>query len=144
MKAISIRQPWASLIINGYKHIENRNWSTNYRGPVLIHASKATDKEAARDVEIGIHPVTGDRFSFGGMDFPSGGIIGRAAIIDCIDQSDDPYFVGPFGFVLDDVQSLPFQPCRGMLGFFTPGADWTPPDYLDGRGPMSDAERMGA
>lgn len=41
MKALSIRQPWAWLIANGYKDIENRSWRTNYRGPVLIHASAA-------------------------------------------------------------------------------------------------------
>ncbi|WP_229215634.1 ASCH domain-containing protein [Duganella sp. CY15W] len=40
MKALSIRQPWAWLIVNGYKDIENRSWSTNVRGKVLVHASK--------------------------------------------------------------------------------------------------------
>jgi hypothetical protein len=39
MKIISIRQPWADLIVNGSKNIENRSWPTSYRGPVLIHAS---------------------------------------------------------------------------------------------------------
>ncbi|WP_245839042.1 ASCH domain-containing protein [Yersinia kristensenii] len=41
MKALSIRQPWAWLIVNGYKDIENRTWNTKCRGPVLIHASTA-------------------------------------------------------------------------------------------------------
>lgn len=40
MKALSIRQPWAHLIIHG-KPIENRSWSTTYRGPLLLHAAKA-------------------------------------------------------------------------------------------------------
>jgi hypothetical protein len=40
MKALSIRQPWAWLIVNGYKDIENRSWATKFRGPVLIHAAK--------------------------------------------------------------------------------------------------------
>lgn len=39
MKAISIKQPWASLIVKGIKDIENRTWATKYRGRVLIHAS---------------------------------------------------------------------------------------------------------
>lgn len=39
IKAISIKQPWASLIAWGYKTIEWRSWATNYRGPLLIHAS---------------------------------------------------------------------------------------------------------
>jgi hypothetical protein len=142
MRALSIQQPWASLIINGYKRVENRSWPTRLRGWFLIHAGKTVDKEAMRDVHLGIHPVTGARFSFAGMDFPTGGIIGKARLIRCVDESDDPFFVGPFGFVLDDVMPLPFQPCRGMLGFFNPGAGWSPPDYLDGRGPMTDMDRL--
>lgn len=38
MKALTIKEPWASLIINGYKKYEFRSWKTNYRGKVLIHA----------------------------------------------------------------------------------------------------------
>lgn len=40
MKAISINQPWAWCIVNGYKPIENRDWATQFRGTVLIHAGK--------------------------------------------------------------------------------------------------------
>jgi hypothetical protein len=40
MKAISIREPWASLIHSGKKTIETRTWKTNYRGPLLLCASK--------------------------------------------------------------------------------------------------------
>lgn len=39
MKALSILQPWASLIVLGHKRIETRSWNTKYRGPLLIHAS---------------------------------------------------------------------------------------------------------
>ena len=42
MKALTIRQPWASLIAAGVKTIETRSWSTKYRGPLAIHAGKAT------------------------------------------------------------------------------------------------------
>lgn len=41
MKAISLLQPWATLVIEGHKKIETRNWSTSYRGPLLIHAGKS-------------------------------------------------------------------------------------------------------
>ncbi len=41
LKAISIRQPWAWLIVNGYKDVENRIWVANLRGPVLIHAGQS-------------------------------------------------------------------------------------------------------
>jgi hypothetical protein len=37
MKVISIRQPWAELIVRGKKDIENRTWNTCYRGPLAIH-----------------------------------------------------------------------------------------------------------
>jgi hypothetical protein len=40
MKAITISQPFASLIASGEKWVENRHWSTNYRGPLAIHAGK--------------------------------------------------------------------------------------------------------
>lgn len=39
MKVLSIRQPWASLIVKGCKDVENRTWKTDYRGPIAIHAS---------------------------------------------------------------------------------------------------------
>jgi hypothetical protein len=43
MKAISIREPWASLIHTGKKTIETRTWKTDYRGPLLLCASKKPD-----------------------------------------------------------------------------------------------------
>lgn len=43
MKALSLWQPWATLIAVGAKTFETRSWSTDYRGPLLIHASKNTD-----------------------------------------------------------------------------------------------------
>jgi hypothetical protein len=49
MKILSIRQPWAYLITRGSKNIENRSWPTNYRGPVLIHASLKIDKQPCVD-----------------------------------------------------------------------------------------------
>ena len=46
MKCLSIIQPWASAIFLGYKTIETRSWETEYRGPLLIHASKTFGKFA--------------------------------------------------------------------------------------------------
>ena len=45
MKALSIRQPWATLILHGQKDIENRSWATRQRGQVLIHASKGMTRD---------------------------------------------------------------------------------------------------
>ncbi len=48
MKAITILQPWASLIACGAKKIETRGWATKYRGPIAIHAAKDRDKKGER------------------------------------------------------------------------------------------------
>ena len=49
MKALSIRQPWAWLILHGGKDIENRDWATRFRGRVLIHASKGVTQDEWSD-----------------------------------------------------------------------------------------------
>jgi hypothetical protein len=46
MKALSLTQPWASLVAIGAKRIETRSWGTRYRGPLAIHASKGFPKWA--------------------------------------------------------------------------------------------------
>jgi hypothetical protein len=120
---LSIRQPWAWLIINGGKDIENRTWPTKVRGRVLIHASKAVTKaewsEAWERVRV-VCPETwekGRREIKAGM-IERGGIIGSVEIVDCVDRSESPWFFGKHGFVLRDPQVLPFHPCKGRLGFF--------------------------
>ena len=45
MKCLTIKQPWASLIIDGYKKYEFRSWKTNYRGKIFIHAGKNLEKD---------------------------------------------------------------------------------------------------
>jgi hypothetical protein len=66
MKILSIRQPWAYLITRGSKNIENRSWPTNYRGPVLIHASLKVDKQSC--VDHGLDPTK----------LETGGVVGMA------------------------------------------------------------------
>lgn len=139
--ALSIREPWAGLVALGLKRIENRNWPTKYRGPFLIHAGKALDIDADWSIKQALHPVAGSTF----LTSPAqrevmalrGGIIGMAEIVDCVQGSGDPFFVGDYGFVIENARLLPFQPCRGLLGFFTPGAEWSPPNYLDGGGDLA-------
>ena len=48
MKALTIKEPWATLIIEGYKEYEFRSWKTNYRGKILIHAGKSIEKDRAK------------------------------------------------------------------------------------------------
>lgn len=116
MKALSIRQPWAWLIVNGHKDIENRSWLTHYRGPLLVHASKGM----TRDEYI----IAGTIAHQNGVKIPPfeelkrGGIVGRVDVVDCVDQDPSPWFFGEFGFVLKNAKPLPFQPLTGKLGFF--------------------------
>lgn len=72
MKVLSIREPWASIIINGYKEYEFRSWKTNYRGKILIHASKNIEKENV------------ERFKELNLNYKQGFIIVEAELVDCI------------------------------------------------------------
>lgn len=118
MKAISIRQPWAWLIVQGYKDVENRTWRTNYRGPILIHASKSLDPDLPslrrrflqRSIRLPIH-------------FHRGGIVGRARLVDCVPYHPSSWFEGPYGFVLTEAEPLTFIPLRGALYIFTVSLD---------------------
>lgn len=118
--ALSIMQPWAWLITSGVKQIENRDWRTSYRGAVAIHAGKTMDRSCLRSMLQGFHPANGNAgYSFFLPDtWQTGGIVGVAEIVDCVDQSDDPWFVGEFGFVLRNARPVNFIPVRGALGFF--------------------------
>lgn len=113
-RALSIRQPWAWLIVHGYKDVENRDWPTRVRGRVLVHAGKKLDREGYNWLRL-YHP---------GIPLPMadqlecGGIVGEATVLDCVDDHDSPWFFGRYGFVLGNARPLPFHPMPGKLGFF--------------------------
>lgn len=113
MKCLSIRQPWAYLITAGLKDIENRDWPTRLRGPVLIHAGKYRPGEAEI---IAIEEEFGIRIPRASLQY--GGVIGQATITDCVESSASRWFCGEFGFVLTGARVLPFRPLSGRLGFF--------------------------
>lgn len=119
--ALSIQQPWAWLIVNGHKAVENRTWRHSHRGPVLIHAGKVSDAWALAQLKRGVHPVTGAHGEAPALNCGvslCGGIVGMAEVVDCVERHDSPWFVGPFAFVLANARPLPFTPLRGHLGFF--------------------------
>jgi hypothetical protein len=124
MKALSIRQPWAWAIIAAGKDIENRSWPTRYRGPVLIHTSKSMTRTGYEHCLHTMHWISRRHPFPEGLTLPSfrelerGGIVGKARIVDCVSQHPSPWFFGPYGFVLADVEPVTFQPCKGALGFF--------------------------
>lgn len=142
-RAISIRQPWAWLILRD-KRIENRRWATKYRGPLLIHAAKGMARDEYDDAVAYAHDVAPDIVVPPFESLPRGGVVGRARLIDVIAphtskppanvlRPGTPYLHFPldharcehryhmpsqFGFVLADVEELPFFPMRGALQIF--------------------------
>jgi hypothetical protein len=131
MKCISVRQPYGSWLANPDKfvkanltpkRIENRNWTTNYRGPILIHASKTFEYDAI-PFWLQRFPRLGDAFSLDPKDYPLGAIIGHAKLVNVITSLEnavarDPWFCGEYGFKL--VQAGPIEPIpyRGSLMIF--------------------------
>jgi len=130
MKALSIRQPWAWLIVNGWKDVENRKWATKFRGPVFIHASKTMTKNDFAECRIFLSGFSEGWDIIGflgdGRGLERGGIIGEATLVDCVQEYESRWFVGPYGFVLSNPKPVDFVPCLGRLNFF----DVNPPDAL--------------
>lgn len=116
LPALSVRPPWSWLIVNRFKPIENRNWYTVVRGAIYIHAGKKFDHEGyvwvQRQFPHIVMPAP--------HEFQLGGIVGRARLVNCVEDHDSPWFFGRYGFVLTDAEPLPFRACRGQLGFFRP------------------------
>lgn len=84
MKALTIKEPWATLIIDGYKEYEFRSWKTNYRGKILIHAGKSLEKNQEK------------KFKEYNLKYSCGEIIGEADLVDCIRVTEefDEYLKG--------------------------------------------------
>ena len=78
MKVLTIKQPWATLIIQGDKRFEFRSWQTKYRGDLLIHAGKSIDKEAMKRLKKYLPEK-----------LPLGKIIGKVKLVDCIKMSSE-------------------------------------------------------
>jgi ASCH domain len=134
MVALSIKQPWATLIVHGLKTVEVRRWSTPRRGRILIHAALVPDERPE-----GWAHVPPELLSLAKQ---GGGIIGEADLTGCvayrhIDKFTDDqlrhlnapaWYLGPvmFGFVFANPTVLPFRKYSGWMRFFsvdqTPGA----------------------
>ncbi len=116
MKALSIRQPWAWLIIHGGKDVENRSWHTKYRGRFLVHAAKGMTSDEFTQAMLycldrGLTLPDRD-------DMQCGGIIGSVELVDSLDHSDSPWYMGEKAFLLQDPKPLSFTPLKGRLNFF--------------------------
>jgi len=119
LPVLSIRQPWAWLILHAGKDIENRCWPTRFRGRFLIHAAKGCTKNEYGDAAMFAWEATDGRGLIPPLaTLPRGGIVGVAELVDCVAASPSKWFMGEYGFVLRDVQPLEFLPVTGALGFF--------------------------
>ncbi len=77
MKALTIKEPWATLIVDGYKKYEFRSWKTNYRGKILIHAGMSLESDNLK------------RFKNYNLTCSKGAIIGEADLVDCIKVDEE-------------------------------------------------------
>lgn len=143
MKALTIKQPWASLIALGEKKIETRSWRTKYRGPILIHAGKSIEKGMFEFHFIqGVfekHQIKGDN------ELPIGSIIAKANLVDCLEmketerndvcyigkvilenglvlEGEELYFgdyeVGRFAWILENIEPIEPIPAKGQLSLW--------------------------
>ena len=117
MKAISIHQPWASLVVTGKKHIETRSWRTDCWGPLLIHASKTLDFLSD------LSPLFASGY-FKVSDLPYGAIIGKVELVGCFPIQVKPYQVWIFGYpshMPSYVVRIPPDEPELSFGDYTPG-----------------------
>jgi hypothetical protein len=103
MKALTIRQPFAHLIVTGRKRLETRKWLTSYRGPLLIHAARSVHEEPIPGVAIDLASL------------PLGAIIGMVRLSACF---------SPLELTSDVGHRLATQlltPTERSFGYFGPG-----------------------
>ena len=113
LKCLSVRQPWASLIFRSRnrKDVENRSWLTRYRGPLLIHAARAVDRDACSKLGLDSDSL------------PRGVILGVVTVADCTPPEKpcrskwaDP---SAYHWLLTDPRLLSHPiPFVGRVGFF--------------------------
>jgi uncharacterized protein (UPF0264 family) len=124
--ALSVKQPWAALLVHGRKTIEVRRWSTQRRGRILIHAGRIPDPRPE-----GWAHVTADLESATQL---RGGIVGEATLLECQTYQSRRAFTAErgahlnrphwfqepalYGFVFANARPLPFRHCPGALYFF--------------------------
>lgn len=129
MKAITLTQPWATLVCIGAKRIETRSWSTDYRGPLAIHAAKGFPGWAK---QMCFKPVFNNALEFCHPDaLPLGVVLCTVELIKVEQitmftaQPPDPEFqfgdygVGRFMWQLANLKDLKSPiPAKGVLGLW--------------------------
>jgi len=130
MKALSLKQPYAELILQGKKTMESRLWNTKFRGEFLIHASMNVSVGACK------------RFGFDPKNLVRGFIVGKAVLIEVKEYFTDEEYLKDtdkhlgskegleefgwagrkkYGFILNDIEKLEPINFKGQLNFFETG-----------------------
>ena len=132
MKALTLYDPWATLVVLGEKRFETRSWSTSYRGLLAIHVSKNRPREAKRfdDIEP-FRSALGHNYHNLGYRHP-GCIIGTVEVVGCWPTWPYPspvsrkevtfgdWRIGRFAWKLANPQRLKAPiPCKGSMGIWT-------------------------
>jgi hypothetical protein len=126
MFALSLKQPWATLLVHGLKTIEVRRWPTARRERILIHAARVPDERPQAWAHVPPELLASARLL--------GGIIGAGDLTGCITYrsldafaADQPrhlnelsWFEEPvlYGFVFGNLTALPFRRYPGWMRFF--------------------------
>lgn len=124
---LSLQPPWWWAVLHLGKDIENRPWSTRFRGRIWLHASRAyVHRSVIDDLWYIQRIVPGCQTKILEAGHPhrflrahGGTIVGSVEIVDCVTESASPWFSGKYGFVLANPIALA-EPvvCRGALGLF--------------------------
>lgn len=116
---LSVCQPYAHAIIHGTKRIENRTWTTRFRGPLLIHASKS--KLYITDCEPEDFAIEGITLPKSWDDLDWGKVIGIVDVVDVVDfraVKGQPFAEGPFCWLLNNPRAVVPVPVRGQRSIF--------------------------
>ena len=123
VRALSVRQPWAALILDGRKPVENRTWPTSYRGPLAVHAGHTVDRYAGLVL----------RDHFGIRQVPRADARGFLGVVDLVDvhhsgtchgRCSEWAEPGCWHWSLTRPRRLTRPiPGSGRLGLFTPGPE---------------------
>jgi ASCH domain len=119
VKALCVKQPHAFALIYGHKRIENRTWRTNYRGPLIIHASKAVNEIKPRELDGRWLRIIPEIRPLKATDF--GCLYGLVDLTDCVPferVKGQPYAEGPWCWIVANPRPLLRTPYRGKLQLF--------------------------
>lgn len=126
MRALTLYQPWAHAVAHLGKRIENRPWrpwASIVGTRIAIHAAAKVDPVAEAAVEGWVRRHMGLVVP-PAASLPRGAIVATARVTGVVTESASPWFVGPFGWTLDEVVALPAPvPCRGAQGLWIVPAD---------------------